>query len=104
LLVDRLRMLVEQEAGIPPERTIAIGYAQDHGGYMLTAEDWVRGGYEPTVTFWGPLEGEAIMEQAVRLVPLVLSPMREDGAAGGTTRVAVPVMDDRISPDPAPDK
>ena len=104
LLVDRLRMLVEEETGIPPERTIAIGYAQDHGGYMLTAEDWVRGGYEPTVTFWGPLEGEAIMEQAVRLVPLVLTPERDDGAAGGTTRVAVPVMDDRITPDPSPEK
>lgn len=102
LLVDRLHELVEAETGIPLERAIAIGYAQDHGGYMLTAEDWMRGGYEPTITFWGPLEGEAIMEQAVALVPLVLSPERDDGVAGGTTRVVVPMMDDSMAPDPAP--
>ncbi|UJR80779.1 neutral/alkaline non-lysosomal ceramidase N-terminal domain-containing protein [Sandaracinus amylolyticus] len=98
LLVDRLRALSSVDA----DHTIVIGYAQDHGGYMMTAEDWLRGGYEPTITFWGPLEGEAIMEEAARLIPLAMSSEREDAAEGGTTRVQVPVMDDALEPDAAP--
>ncbi|MDQ3037608.1 MAG: hypothetical protein M3Y87_34760, partial [Myxococcota bacterium] len=55
-----------------------------------------------TITFWGPLEGEAIMEQAAALIPLAMSPERDEATAGGTTRVAGPVMDDVMAPDPAP--
>ncbi|AKF06613.1 neutral/alkaline non-lysosomal ceramidase N-terminal domain-containing protein [Sandaracinus amylolyticus] len=98
LLVDRLRELSSVDA----DHTIVVGYAQDHGGYMMTAEDWLRGGYEPTITFWGPLEGEAIMEEAARLIPLAMSTEREDATEGGTTRVQVPVMDDALEPDAAP--
>ena len=91
------------------EKTIVVGYAQGHVGYMLRPEDWVLGGYEPSVTFWGPLEAESIAERLLALIPLALTPEREDGAAGamgGATRVAVPAaaqMDDGLEIDrPAP--
>ncbi len=32
---------------------LTVGYAQDHFGYILEADDWLRGGYEPTVSPWG---------------------------------------------------
>lgn len=85
------------------EQTIVVGYAQGHVGYMLRPEDWVLGGYEPSVSFWGPLEAEYIAERLLELIPLALTPAREDGAAGGATRVAVPAMEDGLEIDrPAP--
>ncbi|MEC7751694.1 MAG: hypothetical protein VX405_09340 [Myxococcota bacterium] len=44
-----------------------VGYAQDHEGYLLTVEDWLSGGYEPSINIWGPLQGEYLMEQALEL-------------------------------------
>ncbi len=34
--------------------TIVPGYAQNHEGYILVEDDWWSGGYEPTISFWGP--------------------------------------------------
>ena len=99
LLADKVRALSPLDA----DHTIAIGYSQGHVGYMLTPEDWMLGGYEPSVTFWGPLESEYIAEQLGQLMPLAMAPMRQDGAAGGVSRVRAPVVtDDLPIDDPAP--
>jgi neutral ceramidase len=98
VLRNRLRELMP----LDDAHEIVVGYAQDHGGYMLTAEDWLRGGYEPQITFWGPLEAEHVMEEAADLVPLVRTPEREEATAGGTNRVSVPVVDDMLTADPVP--
>ena len=82
-----------------PDKTIVVGYAQGHVGYMLRPEDWVLGGYEPTVTFWGPLEAEMITEKMVELLPLALTPAREDGTEGGTTKVATATITDNLQKD-----
>jgi neutral ceramidase len=79
LLGDRLRRLGPNAA-----RTIVVGYAQGHIGYVLTAEDWLSAGYEPAINVWGPLEGEAVMEQSAALLRLAASPTREDPRAGVT--------------------
>ncbi|MFT7624985.1 MAG: neutral ceramidase, partial [Myxococcota bacterium] len=50
-----------------PERTLLLGYAQDYVGYLLSAEDWMSGGFEPSINVWGPLEGEFLMEHALAL-------------------------------------
>ncbi len=42
--------------------SMAVGYAQDHEGYLLIAEDWLLGGYEADINIWGPLQGEHILE------------------------------------------
>jgi hypothetical protein len=83
--------------------TIVLGYAQDAGGYLLVAEDWLLAGYEPSINFWGPLEGEYLGERADELMDLVMTDTREDAAAGGTARYA-PVLaaDDIPAADPAP--
>ena len=73
-------------------KTILLGYAQGHVGYLLRPEDWLKGGYEPSVTFWGPLEGEHIADQVLALMPLALTPMREDASTASASRVAVPAM------------
>lgn len=99
LLVDKLR--ANSPAGA--ENTIIIGYAQDHTGYLLLPEDWLSGGYEPSITFWGPLEGEVIMERALELIPLVLSEEREDAMEEGVPYVRPSEDPDSLPPlDPAP--
>jgi neutral ceramidase len=99
LLVEALREMSPAGA----EKTIVIGYAQDHIGYLLRPEDWLLGGYEPSITFWGPLEGEAIMERSLELLPLVFSETREDGARDGVPITTVKAGPDALPPiDPAP--
>jgi hypothetical protein len=46
------------------ESTIVTGVSQDHEGYLLLAEDWLMGGYEPNIGIWGPLQGDWIMDQS----------------------------------------
>ncbi|MBA2539709.1 MAG: hypothetical protein H0V17_08755 [Deltaproteobacteria bacterium] len=90
--------LVRAKSPVGADKTIVIGYSQGHVGYLLRPEDWVLGGYEPSVTFWGPLEGEYIAEQLIALVPMAMTPVRED-AGEGSTRVATPVMVDPMEID-----
>jgi len=93
--------LVREKAPMP-DKTIIVGYAQGHVGYMLRPEDWVLGGYEPSVTFWGPLEAEMITEKMLELLPLAQTPMREDGTTAGTTKVATAtIVDDLPKDEPA---
>lgn len=67
-----------------PERTLVIGYAQDHIGYVLTAEDWLAGGYEPSINIWGPLEGEQVVEGIVEATRLAWTPEVEDPEVGSS--------------------
>jgi hypothetical protein len=101
LLADKLR------AGSPVagDHTILVGYSQGHTGYMLTPEDWMKGGYEPSVTFWGPLAAEHVAEQLLSLMPVALAATRSDGTTDGTTRLVVPTVTDGLEVDnPAPMK
>ncbi len=88
-----------REKSPAPDKTIVVGYAQGHVGYMLRPEDWVLGGYEPSVSFWGPLAAERITEKMLALMPLALSPAREDGTTEGTTRVATQTIVDGLEKD-----
>jgi neutral ceramidase len=99
MLADKLR----SESPLDSAHTIAIGYSQGHVGYVLTPEDWLQGGYEPSITFWGPLEGEYLVERQAELMPLARSATRVDGAADGEGRVATPAVVDTFPIDaPAP--
>lgn len=106
--------LVRAQSPAGADKTIVVGYAQGHVGYMLRPEDWVLGGYEPSITFWGPLEAEKIAEELLALAPLALSPDREDGAVAGEGRVATATIEDNLEidepamnagtvPDPVPE-
>lgn len=47
------RKMQQALAGLGAEKTLTVGYSQDHFGYLLEADDWLRGGYEPTVSAYG---------------------------------------------------
>lgn len=110
MLADLLR----SKSPVAADKTILVGYAQGHDGYLLTPEDWLAGGYEASINLWGPLEGEYMVEQLAKLMPLAMTPEREDGTAGGTDRWQQPTVDDNLPiddpspmagtiPDPVPD-
>ena len=98
-----LARYLRTKSPISADHTILVGYAQGHVGYMLRPEDWMLGGYEPSVTFWGPLEAEHIAEQAVALWPSVLGTTRADGSTP-TGRMSIPTNNDGLMiDDPAPE-
>lgn len=65
------------------DRTFVVGYAQGHVGYLLGVENWLLGGYEPSINVFGPLEGEWLMERSLDLAKLAMSPERDDAEAPG---------------------
>jgi len=102
-LTVMLASYLRSKSPVPEDKTIVVGYAQGHVGYMLRPEDWLMGGYEPSVTFWGPLEAEYIAERLLDLMPLAMTPSREDAAAAGATRLqTASIVDNYPIDDPAP--
>jgi len=67
-----------------PDHTLFIGYADDHVGYLLTGEDWLAGGYEPSINIWGPLEGEIIIDGILEAAKIAWTPELEDPEAGSS--------------------
>lgn len=98
--VTQWRDEVVLRSPFPVERTFVIGFALGHNGYILTPEDWLQGGFEPTINSWGPLEGEYLGERIVELMRLAATDMREDAASGGADRVVAPTFTDTGVPDP----
>ncbi len=47
--------------------TLLYAYAQDHNGYILMPDDWLRGGYEPTISYWGWRFAPYMLEQVADL-------------------------------------
>lgn len=80
LLADALRARVPAPA--TADNTFVVGYTQGHIGYILGVEDWLAGGYEPSINLFGPLEGEWLMERSLDLARLAMSPERDDAEAG----------------------
>ncbi|MBT9556971.1 MAG: hypothetical protein IV100_13125 [Myxococcales bacterium] len=76
-----------------PERSLLVGYAQDHVGYVMTAEDWLAGGYEPSINVWGPLEGEMALGGVLKAAALAWTPEREDPERGTSRFEAFPFPD-----------
>lgn len=101
LLVETMRARIAEAHDVPADHMIVVGYAQDHHGYLLTAEDWLAKGYEPTITFWGPLDGEQIMERAIDLVGPATTAAREDTATGSTHVRVPPATDFALTTDQA---
>ncbi len=103
-LTVMLATYLRTRSPVPADHTVLLGYSQGHLGYLLRPEDWMLGGYEPSITFWGPLAAEHVGEKLIDLMGLVMTPEREDATVDGTTRVAVPTVDDGLDIDnPAPE-
>jgi neutral ceramidase len=70
MFTEQWRRRVADELGY--EMPLLVGYAQDHEGYFLIPEDWLRGGYEPNINLWGPLQAEHVMEGVLEYADYIL--------------------------------
>lgn len=62
------RKVAERLTPLDVGTRLTFGYAQDHYGYLLEQDDFLRGGYEPTVSPWGWRTGQYLADEAQRLV------------------------------------
>ena len=101
MYTELFRRRAKDELGV--DHAIPIGYSQDHQGYLLMTEDWLRGGYEPNINIWGPLQGDFILDHLIDmsanwLLTADVEPSDPDGQYGF---VAYP---DAALPTAAPDQ
>lgn len=85
-------------AGRPEVRALNFGYAQDHQLYLVTPEDWFRGGYEASQNWFGWNLGVYIAGEARSLAGELFTETREpnDGAIKPTWWPAL--TDDTVTP------
>lgn len=66
---------------------LVLGYAQEYDGYLLVdEEDWLSGGYEPTIGTWGWRYGGFLVEESARLLAALARGERE----GRRSTVVIP--------------
>lgn len=68
------RKMVNALAPLGATTVLPVGYAQDHYGYLLEEDDWLRGGYEPTVSAYGWKFGPYLLAQLEDFVATIDSP------------------------------
>lgn len=95
------RRRAENELGYT--NILSAGYSMDHEGYLLPPEDWLKGGYEPDISFRGPLAGEYVMEQVILgagelLASEVKEPFAEEYGPAEYDEYTLPAK----APDPSP--
>ncbi|MFT4976132.1 MAG: neutral ceramidase [Myxococcota bacterium] len=100
MYTEQLERRASAELGI--ERALVVGYAQDHEGYFLIPEDWLVGGYEPTIAIWGPLQGEHVMEGVLGMMGDHLLTDRREAQDPQGIYQPLPSRDEPL-PDSAPD-
>lgn len=61
----KLSQQVEESLG--SKKVMLFGYSQDHLGYLLLSWDWWQGGYEPSMSPWGPKLGEYLLDHSLSL-------------------------------------
>lgn len=71
LYTEMFRRRVAEELGI--EDAVAVAFSQDHEGYLMLAEDWLQGGYEPSINLWGPLQGDHLMDRWFEMARVLLT-------------------------------
>ncbi|MBH25765.1 MAG: hypothetical protein CMH57_15265 [Myxococcales bacterium] len=55
-----------------PLESMTFGYSQDHLLYLTHPDDWFEGGYESTMSLWGPLAGQHLVDRQMELMEQML--------------------------------
>ncbi len=92
-----------QAAGWANARAVQFGYAQDHHLYLLTPDDWFRGGYEASQNVWGWKLGPYLVAQARLTAAELFTEAREDTASPILPTWWPNLVDDTVVPTPSPE-
>lgn len=82
ILASRFVEAVKQESGGKIQDHIVMGYAQDHHLYILTEDDWYKGGYEAATNIWGPKFGSYLVREAKKIALQLTTPEKEKNDTG----------------------
>ncbi|TNE46434.1 MAG: hypothetical protein EP343_22765 [Deltaproteobacteria bacterium] len=82
ILASRFVDAVKQESGSKIKDHVVMGYAQDHHLYILTEDDWYKGGYEASMNVWGPKFGSYLVKEAKALALQLTTPEKEKNDTG----------------------
>ena len=73
-VIAALGLQIKQEAQRQGYWPVAIiGLANGYIGYILTEEEYHRGGYEPSVSFYGPKLGQSIEKGLLEVIKALAS-------------------------------
>ncbi|MCA2979945.1 MAG: neutral/alkaline non-lysosomal ceramidase N-terminal domain-containing protein [Myxococcaceae bacterium] len=92
------QLALEALAPLGARRAMVFGYAQDHYGYLLEQDDFLRGGYEPTVSPWGWRMGQYLVGEIAALVSTRTEPQEKPTDAIPPEPTARPVVDSEAAP------
>lgn len=87
------RKMVGALAPLGATTVLPVGYSQDHYGYLLEEDDWLRGGYEPTVSAYGWKFGPYLLAQLEDFVATIDAPQETPDLAVVPEAVPRPVTD-----------
>lgn len=59
---------------------LTVGYSMDHHLYVLLRDEWLKGGYESSMSIWGYKNGEYIAKESIDLASQLLTPEKEDNS------------------------
>lgn len=90
------------EEGLSGARSFNFGYAQDHQFYLLEPDDWFRGGYEASMSSWGPMIGRYLSEQTLLAMEALLKDTEMASTQLKPTWWPNTIDDLRLIPDEAP--
>lgn len=93
------RKMVDALSPLGATTVLPVGYSQDHYGYLLEEDDWLRGGYEPTVSAYGWKFGPYLLAQLEDFVATIDQPQEPaDLAATPAATTLRPVTDSSAAP------
>lgn len=92
------RALREGAAARGYAHAIPLGYSLDHDGYILFADDWLSGGSETNITFWGWRYADYVVGESLRALEALEG---APGSAGQAVRPAVEPRWDRLPVQPS---
>ncbi len=75
-------IFLQKNQNSPIKNLEVFGYAQDHQLYILDEDDWWKGGYEASMSVWGPKFGEYLMKENLVLAQQLLTPQKEENKTG----------------------
>jgi hypothetical protein len=71
-----------QAHGLDESNVHAFGYSNDAHFYLLTEASWYQGGYETSMSMWGPKFGPWVGDRLSDLTGQLLTPQDEDNISG----------------------
>lgn len=90
-------------AGRAGVRALNFGYSQDHQLYLVTPEDWFRGGYEASQNWFGWNLGIYIAGEARSLARELFTPTREEASDAIKPTWWPNLRDDTVAPTDTPE-